>query len=296
VGDREAVSSLSFGRGDVRIALERTADGYRVVAPFVDRADRDKVNALLSDLAALRAQTFVEPVPPVVASSFSGGAWMEITTVPSAGGAPPPAPFRLELGGAAGAPSSPAPAAGDGVASDRLYARAEGLTMEVETALGALLGAPASSWRSPAWSASEVYRVVGVELQSGGLPTMKLGRDGTEWKREVAGSPAVRIAYGPVSDLLYALTGARAGEVLERPAALARGANLTAVTRQFVLQWQDGGETLVLHPALASGEVPATSADREAVLLLPATTAGELLEKEAALRAAEEVKPETADE
>ena len=66
------------------------------------------------------------------------------------------------------------------------------------------------------------------------------------------------------------------------------------MTRSFRFRWKDGGESLALHPPLAGGEVPATSDDRDAVLLLSANTVAELVEKEAAVRAAEPVKPATA--
>ena len=173
------------------------------------------------------------------------------------------------------------------------------MTIEADTALARTLEAPVATWRSPAWSAAEIFRIEGVVLDGEGGLVMKLARDGTDWKRELgtqAAGESVRISYGPVSDLLYAVTGARATEVLDRPAAIARGARLSSVTRSFRFHWKEGGESLALHPPLVSGEVPATSEDRDAVLLLAANTVAEVVEKEAAVRAAEPVKPATADE
>ena len=303
VGDREAIRSIDLGRGAERVSLVRDGEGYRVAAPFADRADRDKVNALLSELEALRAQSFVEPVPSEVTSGFSGAPWIEVTSAVAAGAASAataaPPPFHLELGPTVSPATAVAPQADQDPASERRFARADGVTIETDTALARTLETPIATWRSPAWSAAEIFRIEGVELTGEGGVLVKLTRDGTDWKRELgteAAGESVRVSFGPVSDLLYAVNGARAQEVLDRSAAITRGARLSSVTRSFRFRWKDGGESLALHPALAGGEVPATSGDRDAVLLLSANTVAELVEKEAAVRAAEPVQPATADE
>ena len=84
VGDRETVRSIDLGRGAERVSIVRDGEGYRVAAPFTDRADRDKVNALISELASLRAQSFVEPVSAEVESGFANAPWIEVASAASA--------------------------------------------------------------------------------------------------------------------------------------------------------------------------------------------------------------------
>ena len=116
---------------------------------------------------------------------------------------------------------------------------------------------------------------VRIEEQAGKL---ELARSGGDWLRDGA-----KLPYAEPSDLLYALTSARAERVVSGAATAGyptAGPELTAV----LADGQGAEETLTLY-AERDGQFPARVSGREVVLLLPATAVAELRAKLAAVRA-----------
>src|SRR3954465_9141197 len=89
-------------------------------------------------------------------------------------------------------------------------------------------------WRALQLSVFEVRDVDSATVRDGGA-TMPLTRSGTDWKRG-----NTLISYLPVSDLLFAVTGARAQRVLTP--AEAAGAGLAKPLLTFELHGKELGD------------------------------------------------------
>ena len=268
-GQRADVERVTLaGRGE-RLLLAKRGEAFWLESPLVDRADREKVERLLGDLTALRVQAFVDPPapPPAELGLEPPEAVIEVVL------AGRETPFRLELGGAA--KSDPA----------RRYGRAGTQVFETDSQLAEVLGQPAESWRSLALSGLEVYRVDKLAVTDA-RGSFQIERSGPDWKRGPDTVP-----FTAVSDFLYAWTAARGERLLDRAAAAAQGAALTAPEVTVVLTASDKTvETLRLYAALPDGRTPADAEGREAVLLLPAELAADLRAKLEALRLAKPVR------
>jgi hypothetical protein len=273
--------------GGAAIVLSRAkgGDAFRLTAPFADRADREKVDALIAELTALRVESFLEsPAGAGDERLAAGPGSIEIGVAAESTAGPLE---RVEIGelAVAAAPTGAADAAGAAVgapgAAEHRVLRAGGRTFSAETRLAETLGQEAARWRSPAWSAAEVYRVEAVELRGLG-EAVDLRRVDGEWKR---GDETVDTAT--VSDLLTAVTGAQAEAILDRAQAEARGAKLAQPRVTIMLQLGEGvTETLRAYGALPGGQTPVMASDRDAVLLLPAGALQAIESKLAAVRQA----------
>ena len=166
------------------------------------------------------------------------------------------------------------------------YARVGDVTFEVRTRLGeSALRAPAD-WRALQLSAFEVHQVDSATVRDD-RTALELTRAGTDWKRG-----DTLISYLPVSDLLFAVIGARAERLLTPAEAQSLHAGLAKPLLTFELRTKDAGnETLVLYPPVQGG-VPARASGREVVLLLPADALQQIQAKVKAVREAKAVKPE----
>lgn len=267
-GEREAIQRIALtGAAGGPVVLVRRPDGFWLEHPFADRADRGLVDGLLSDLTGLTAERFLDgsqlPSKPVesVEVAFSGGA----------------APVRIELGGPVTGGAAP-----EGQPSGELsYARAGGTVFEVRTRLAEAARRPPAGWRSLQLSALQIHQIDSVTVRDGG-GAMELTRAGTDWKRD-----ATVISYLPVSDLLFAVVGARADRLLGTAGLSVPAA--PALT--FELRTRDAGrETVTLYPP-GPGGAPARASGRETVLMLPADTFQKIQARVKEVREARPVKP-----
>lgn len=271
--ERVAISPVS-GRP---VVLARSGETLRLESPVADLADRDLADRLLSDLQALRMETFLDPplaadaeaalVAGAEASGAIGGAGaIELTIAGEA------APLRIEIGA-------------ERLAGRRIW-RAGGQAFETASTLADVLARPASEWRSRDWTRFENWRIekVRVEEPAGGF---ELVRSDGEWLRD-----GRKIPFAAATDLLAALTSARAQSLVDRPAgdSAATPPPRLAVT----LSDADGNEELLTlyesrDPAAA---VPARTRGREVELLLPRDLVTELEKRVAAVRTAAPSPPD----
>jgi hypothetical protein len=236
--------------------------GWRLREPLDDRADRFAVQSLVDSLAALEKQRDLPDVDPATLGLDRPRAVVTLSTDEGE--------KTLEIG--AELP------VGDVMA---IAVRGQPGAAIVTSAIFAELTRDVAAWRSPEWSVAEVDRVEGVEVRGLGEPVVLRKVDG-EWKLG-----AEKAGAAEVNDLLYAVSGARADEILERPAAEARGAALAEPDVTVVLKSeQSREETLRSFGALKGGLVPAMVSDREAVLLLPASVLQSIAAKVEAVRKA----------
>ncbi len=311
-GDRERIDRVAVSGPAGEVVLVRRGADFWIESPAAlrDRADRDLVEALLTDLTTLRADRFVDgpaagPAAPPTAQEMGLAPPRGAVEAALRGEA---RPFRLEVGGAAaaapaappapGAPGSPPPAA-----SPSIYARSGDAVFTAPAGgLAAALGRGADAWRSKALSGLQVYQVDSARVTDG-AGTVELTRSGTDWRRG-----SVTIPYTPVSDLLFAVTGAKAIRLVSAAEAKQLGAPLDRPLLSIALKAakDQGGkdqvpagasgtasETLTLYPAVAAG-VPARAGGRDAVLLLPADQLAGIEKQIAAVRAAPPVPPSSA--
>jgi hypothetical protein len=252
LGDRERISRITITSGaggpGGPVVLARHPDGFWMERPAADRADHDLVEGLLADLTGLTADRFVDgPVPPdaglnppreVVDVAFSGVA----------------SPVRVELGAPVTGGATPAGQPSGEVS----YVRIDGTVAQVRTRLAESARHAPADWRALQLSAFEVHEVESATVREAGQPPMELTRAGTDWKRG-----STTISYLPASDLLFAVTSARATKILAPSEA-----QLAQPVLTFDLRTKEGNETLSLYPPVAGG-VPAKASGRNVVLLLP---------------------------
>ena len=281
-GDRDTIERLAWTvGGGPRVVLARRGDRFWLESPLVDRADRDQVEKLLSDLTGLNADNFLDAPPSPAAPPR---AVLEAVVAGQS------EPFRVELG--ASHPASAAgqqPGAPESAAGSLTYARVGSTWFETRSALAETLARPPVDWRSPLLSGLEVHQVDSVVVHEG-RSAVTLSRSGTDWKRGTQ-----TISYLPVSDLLFAVTEAKADRLLTPAEAGALGAGAGQPALAFDLKGgQAGSETLTLYPPLAGAThgVPARASGRETVLLLPESKLKEIRDRLDAVHAAKPLPPE----
>ncbi len=277
-GDREAVRRITLtGAAEGPVVLVKRPAGFWMERPVADRADRDLVDGLLSDLTGLTAERFVAGSRPLAELGLAPP--RDVVEVAFQGVTPP---VRIELGGTVTGEAAP-----EGQTSGELtYARAGNTVFEVRTRLAESARREPADWRALQLSAFAVHDVDSATLREG-QNAMQLTRSGTDWKRGTT-----LISYLPVSDLLFAVTGARASRILAPQEVQAMQAGLATPLLTFALHTKDAGdETIMIYPAVKEG-VPARASGRDTVLLLPAETLREIQEKLRGVRGAKAVKPE----
>jgi hypothetical protein len=248
----------------------------------MDRANEDRVNDLLSALEALRVGTFIAPAalgenedgtpaeigladPEWVLEVFTTGDEM---------------PLRLEVGVPVGDSTS------------RRYGRVGEQLFEADSELFAIIARPVADWLSPRWTTLRPYQVDRLALSGNLSPAegveLLLTRADDDWLRE-----GERIEAAAVNDLLYAVTGAEAEEVVATAADL--DAHLEAARWTLILTSDDGTEeALTAYAPLADGRSPVRVSARDSVLVLPLAEVGEIDRLLRAVATAEPL-PEFAD-
>jgi hypothetical protein len=280
-GGKDAIQRITLRQGGAPpVVLVQRATGFVVEQPLVDRADRDQVEALITDLTGLSAERFVEnPALPEL-----GLAPAQATIEVALRGAKP---LTIELGSAVQgeAPKASGSEGGSGQA-EPVYVRVDDAVVEARTRLAEAAKRTPDAWRSRSLAGLEVHQVERATVLEGGAP-LELSRADTDWKRG-----ATIISYLPVSDLLFALSNTRAERLLAPAEAQAMGAGTAKPLLTFKLKSKDAGdETITLYPALPQG-VPARVSGRAAILLLPADALKQVQEKLAEVRKAKPVTPE----
>lgn len=258
--DRIERIALTGAAGAPPVVLARSGETLRLESPAADLLDRDLADRLFTDLAGLRMETFVDP--PLGAEAEGALAKPSGKIELTLGGEA--APLVIEVGG-------------ETAAGRRLW-RAGGQVFESGSALAATVARPATDWRSRNWTRFENWRIEKARIEEAGSAFELVRREG-EWLRD-----GQKIPFTAASDLLFALTSAKAERLVEGPAGEAPPLPRLAVT----LSDADGNEErLTLMPAEAGAtEVEAHTAGREVTLMLARSVADELAAKIAAVRAA----------
>lgn len=276
---RDAIARIALSEpGGQRIVLAEQGGRFRIESPFADRADKQLVDDLYADLSGLTAEEFVDK-PELAPAAMGLQPPQRVVEVTFKDGAP----LRIELGAPTSAtpeppsdPSAPPPPAS-------IYARVGPQLIETRTRLPQTIAHPPAEWRARGLSAYEVYDVEAVTVgKNPADPSpLRLTRAGTDWKRGTE-----TISYMPVSDFLFALTGAQADRLLSPQEA----GNLGQPVLTVELDAKTAGkERLTLYPARADG-APARVSGRDVVLLLPKDKLQEVLARWGDVRGAKKLE------
>lgn len=286
---RDAISRITLsGSPGGPVALAQKDGIFRLERPFADRADRDKTDDLYADLSGLTAEKFIDdPRPPAGLGLQPPRAAVDVVFAKGE-------PLRIEIGSpvaeAAPIPQQP----GEPPSQPAVYARIGRQIFETRTRLAATAVLPPADWRARGLSAFEVFQVETATVKDRvGSPasSLRLTRAGTDWKRG-----AETISYVPVSDFLFAVTGAKADRLLTATESQALGADLTRPALTVDLETKEAGkETLTLYPAVAAG-TPARVSGRDVVLLLPGDKLQEIQGKWAEVKKAKPLTEEKTGE
>jgi uncharacterized protein DUF4340 len=271
-GSREDVERVSIAHGAETVLLARRGGEPWVEAPLADRADAERFDQVLDALTGLNATEFLD-TPPSPLLDLGLDPPQGVFEVVRKGQSKP---FRLELGATKG----------EGDAAVR-YARADGqlVTINAKPLDEALARSP-QDWRSRSWTTFAVYDVDSIVVRDGQGP-LTLTRADADWKRGNA-----KIFYGTVSDMLAAISDAKADRVVDA----AEGKTLTVGAPAVTIELVGAGgkkQTLTLWPASgesrAGGGPAAKSSGRDAVLVMAPTLSADLAAKIAAVRKAEPI-------
>jgi hypothetical protein len=273
-GDREDVERITLtGAPGGPVVLVRQPQGFRIEKPVSDRADRELTEGLLADLTGLTAERFV---PAGKTAADLGLSTPRESVEVAFKGLPP---LRIELG----APVTGAAAPEGQTTGELTYARIGDALFEARTRLAEAARRAPAAWQAAQLSAFEVYQIESATVQDGST-TLQLTREGTDWKRG-----GTVISFLPVSDLLSALTTAKAARLLTP--AEAQSLNGAKPLLTFTLHTKEGDETLTLYPEQKDG-APARASGRDTVLLLPAATLKQIQAKLQDVKTAKPEKPE----
>lgn len=274
-GERDAIQRITLrGAGGGPVVLAQRPDGFWIEQPVSDRADREAVDGLLSDLSGLTAEQFADGPQPLAELGLAPP--REVIEVTLKG---QPKPERIELG----APVTGEAAPEGQTAGELTWARAANTVFQVRTRLAESVRRSPAEWRAKQLSALEVHDVESATVADG-KASFQLTRSDTDWKRG-----DTLISFLPVSDLLSAVTGAKADRLLTPQESQALGLAKPLFT--FTLKGKETGEeTLTIYPPRPEG-VPARSSGRQTVLLLPKSVLQEIQKKVAEVRAAKAVTP-----
>ncbi len=264
---RNAIETLALVRGDQEIRLQRFGDDekYRLVEPVADAANADKVRGLLTALVGLEAAAFVDPETAAMDLGLEPAqARLEV------GLAEGSKPWLLELG----FPRTDDPG--------RLWARYssadESQTVEISSPeLEEALAGSVDAWRSPQWSAFQVFGIRRARFSGAGKDLEIERQDNGDWSRD-----GDRIEYSAASDALYPFTEIQAESLVGRKQAEAR---FDLSRPRLTATLSDGEREEVLHLYPGDDELaPASLEGRDTVLLIDSAAADDLMDNIEALR------------
>ena len=270
LGERDAIHSVVLETETARIRLARRGDSFWIEEPLEDRADRERIRALLGSIVGLRVHAFIDEPEDSLADL---GLDPPVATVEVAA-LDGQQEFRLDWG---------LPVSED---ATRSFARVGEQIFETSTPLAEYLVSSPEEWRSLALTTFETHQIDSVRVLND-EGELELRRAGADWQRNDE-----RISFTAVSDLLYSLVEAKASG-FDSTVELA-DADAGQAEPHFDITLSDGQREQVLSLGQATGGgIAVRSSDREAILVLEAEVLNEIRQKLAEVRAAEPVGGES---
>lgn len=251
---RDAIRRIAWQLDDTRFALARRDGELRIVTPYEDRADKTRVEELLTALTSLRVDRFLSPDAPADAGA-------ERT-------------LRLQVEGREEPFELTVTETGEG---ETLRLRYEGQVAATDSDLLDRLSGPPEAWRSRRWSSLDTWEVERATLRDAD-GSVTLARTDGAWTRD-----GEEIPMNAVTDLLDAVLQVEAEAVRPRDETWTPPAEPDI---EIELQTEDDtSESLALYP-----DAVATTSTRQVLVDLPADAADRIHQRVADLRAAEPVE------
>lgn len=251
-----------------QIVLAKRGADFWLEEPFVDLADAERVGGLLADLASMRIDSFADELPESATDRRLD-----------------PAAAELEI--AAGESGDVVHVAWGGPVPNvesQYYARVGQHFFSTRTDLQQYFDLPVTDWRSFELTSFETFQIDVVEVRQQDTETISLGRDGANWSRNED-----EISFTVVSDLLYAVTEARAATVAAGSSDKMPELDSSESILELLLK---GGEREQIIRFSSAGEDGARAwvSDRGVVLFVGKDEFTEILDKVRQVRAASSVK------
>jgi hypothetical protein len=246
--EADEVASITIEAGPDTIRALRSGEQWRLESPLEDLADRDHLQGLLSDLAALRIEEFLDSAASLEELGLTAPEY-RLTIVPADGGEP----FRLELGATRERDGGTEVACRRGGGGELFWA-----ADRVRTRLSK---APVL-WRSKKAWPFDSWEVEGLRLRNPS-ESVELEKVDFQWRIVGHGGEADQAR---VSDRLTALAGLEATgyDLLAPPtaemgraelvlAAAGEGGEGTTVSFSFFEPMNEGGQAMVVVSGREAG-------------------------------------------
>lgn len=271
---RESVEKVVLVQADQRLVLARRGVEFWLETPVEDRANAERVDSLLADLTAMRVTSFADELAESIFDMGLDPPAAEVELTAGMDGE------TLHLGWGSAVPDS----------ESQHYARAEQQVFSTAADLQQYFDMSTAEWRSLELTSLETFEIDAVTVVQSGAETLTLGRDGANWTRNED-----KISFTAVSDLLYAITGARAAEVLAESKKDLTGLPSSEAALELLLNGE-GREQRVSFLPLSDEGARAVVSDREVVLFVGKDEFTEILAKVGQVRAASSVKTDVIEQ
>ena len=273
-GQRAQVERIRLVGGEGDVLLARRGSDFWLEAPVVDAAHGPRVDSLLAAITTVKAESFVDDPAPDLSSLGLDPPTARIEVVLAG----EDAPFVVELG-ADVASDPPAAEADDGQPADspvERYARVGSQLVSTTLDVREALERTVDEWRSLRLAGLSGWEIDELVVRDG-AGELVLTRDEAEWRRGEE-----EIDYTVANALVSGVADAEA--VAVRPAA---GESATAAVEMILRSANDERTIRFLDPG--DGSTEARVSGRTVALELSVETWSSLLEKIAAVRAAEPI-------
>ena len=267
-GGQSDIQRVSLTRGGEEIAVTRRDKAFWIESPFVDWADSDRVDELLSQLASMQITSFVDEPGENTAELGLDPAVGELEIDLGEGSEP----FRLAWGEVVGAEKN------------LHFAVADGQLFTTDSELQKFFDTPVEGWRSLALTSMETFQIDAMEIFEEGQDELTLTRAGADWNRGEE-----EISFTSVSELLYAVTGARAQEAMADSGAAISSESSPEPVLRLVLRGGEMEQTVAFYRG-PDKDVLARVGNRQVGLKVGQNEFTEILDKLGQVRAANSKK------
>jgi hypothetical protein len=266
--DQQSIARVVLERNGRRVVVARQGPDFWLEHPVVDRAAAERVENLLAMLASMQVVSFADEWPQAAADLGLDPPIGKVEIDTGAG----TAGLRLEWGNALPG------------AETQNYARVGAQVFSTEADLHQYFETTPEEWRSLELTAMETFEIDALEIAQQDEDPMRLRREGANWIRDED-----EISFTAVSDLLYAIAGARAEDLASETEEDRLELAASDPVLDIVLEGEARQQRVSFHSLAQEGSRVRVD-DREVVLLVGKDEFTEILAKVRLVRAATSVK------
>ena len=262
------ITEIGLESSGLGVEFARRGQEFWLQEPLEDRADATRVGDLMTAVASMRIATFID-------DSSASRAQMALE--------PPVGVVELRSDSEDGM-SRIVWGAADPTDGSRHFAMADGQIFTTDTDLLPFFEASVEEWRSRRVTSMETFQIDRLEIQQPGEGVLTLVREGADWQRNQD-----KISFTTVSELLYAISGLEAAEILADVPAESLAAGSNSPVLEVAMSGDERQQIATFYPG-PKGGVSVTIDDRQVVLWVTDNEFAEVLAKIVGVRAAESLK------